>query len=544
MIRPDWRPGGWSRRLALALSGGALMGLSMPGLGPGSLAYIALVPLLLAIHGAPPRQAFLLGLAGGFLSFAISMSWVAETIHTFGGLPWLLAEPVCWLLAAWMGLFVALFTAGTRLIDAHTRIPLAIAAPPLWVVLEYLRAHLLTGLPWNLLGLAAHEQVRMIQIADVGGIYAVSWYVATVGACLYALLLPLFDTTRGYRQAHYFNHGLVLFLLPVCVAAYGQVRIAALSLHHQQNPDPAGPIRVALVQPNIPQEVKWNPEALDGIMQRLARQTTQAALLEPDLIVWPEASAPLVLDYSPRYQNMVRQLAVGAGTHLLVGSLSPVLERLNPATRNSAYLFGPNGRLVDLAAKEHLVPFGEYVPLERLLPFVRRLTQGIGDLVPGSGGAVLEHPRGSAGLAVCYELIFPDLVRRRFADGADFLVTITNDAWFGTSAAPAQHFANGVFRAVENRAYVVRAANTGISGMVDPYGIVQARSELNTEAVVAASIHHRADTSFYTRHGDRFAWLCVLLSAAALLRAAARARQRAPRPAKADHGDDGDEADD
>jgi apolipoprotein N-acyltransferase len=305
------------------------------------------------------------------------------------------------------------------------------------------------------------------------------------------------------------------------------------------NPDPAGPIRVALVQPNIPQEIKWDPAALDGIMQGLARQTTQAALLKPDLIVWPEASAPLVLDYSPHYLNMVRQLATGAGTHLLVGSLSPVLKNGDPATRNSAYLYGPDGLLVDQAAKQHLVPFGEYVPLESLLPFVRKLTHGIGDLIPGAGTGVLEHPRGGAGLAVCYELIFPGLVRQRFVDGAGFLVTITNDAWFGASAAPYQHFANAVFRAVENRTYVVRSANTGISGMVDPYGIVQARSELNAEAVVAVAIQPRTGIPFYSRHGDLFALLCGLLSVAALLRAGVRSRQRTPRPAQPQ-----DEADD
>ncbi|MDH4228208.1 MAG: apolipoprotein N-acyltransferase [Nitrospirota bacterium] len=515
--------------LLLSLASGVLLGAAAPGVGPGLFAWFALVPLLLAVNGETSlRRTFLLGWGAGTVAFLVSMGWVVQVMRTFGGLPWLLAAAAALLLAAYLGLYLGAFALGVRLVERRTPVPVALFAPLWWVALEYLRTSLLTGLPWNLLGLSAYGQIRTIQLADFGGIYAVSWFLATINLCLYALVMPFMDRTRGYRQAHFFNHGLAMFLLPVCVAAYGQVRIASLSLHHQQHPDPAGPLRVALVQPNIPQDIKWDPLRLEEIFQRLERQTRSTAEgiapeKRPQLIVWPEASAPLVLESSPAHLERIRELARATGSHLLVGALSPVFDTNRVASRNSAYLIAPDGASAGMVAKEHLVPFGEYVPLEHWLPFVRRLTQGIGDMLPGSGPAVLPFPGGGAGLAVCYELIFPELVRQRFVHGAAFLVTITNDAWFGTSAAPEQHFANAAFRAVENRTWVLRSANTGISGVVDPYGITQARAGLNSEAVVIASIDRRAPPApFYSRHGNLFSrsasGLALLTLGAALWR--------------------------
>lgn len=492
-----------------ALLSGVLTGLSTPGMGPGAIAFVALVPLLAVTSGASPKRAFLLGWLAGTVSFTVSMWWTAYTMHTFGHLPYFLTVPVMLLLTAYLGIYTALFATGARWLSSGQvvlQVPLVLGAPLLWVALEYFRSHLLTGLPWNLLGLSLYPYTRLIQFADLTGIYGLSFFVVIINVSLYALLRP-FIKQGGRRQAYYLNHAILLLMLPICVASYGQVRIASLSLAHQRTPTPDGPIRVTLVQPNIPQQNKWDPGFLFETVDRLERLSRAAE--QPDLIVWPEAAVPLVLDRDMFYKVRVENLAKELDTHLLVGSLSRTPQQ--NITLNAAYLIDPQGQPVARAAKEHLVPFGEYVPLEKLLPFVRKLTDGIGDIRPGEGPATLPHPRATLGLAVCYELIFPNLVRERFKDGADLLVTITNDAWFGDSAAPEQHLATAVFRAIENRAYVVRAANTGISAMVDPYGLIAPRTRLNTEAALTVQADLRLDTPFYSRHGDLFARASVIL---------------------------------
>ncbi len=507
-----------------AIVSGVLTGFSAPGMGPGAIALIALVPLLAVISSASPRRAFLLGWLAGTVTFTVSMSWVAYTMHTFGGLPYLLAVPIMLLLATYLGGYTALFAVGVRWLSSGQvvlQVPLVLGAPLLWVTLEYLRSYLLTGLPWNLLGLSLYPYTRLIQFADLTGIYGISFFVVIINVSLYALLRP-FIRQGGRRQSYYLNHAILLLMLPICVATYGQVRIASLSLNHQSNPNPDGPIRAALIQPNIPQSSKWNPGFLFETINRLERLTRSAG--ELDLIIWPEAAVPLVLDRDLFYKMRVEQLAKELNTHLLVGSLSKTTR--DNATLNAAYLIDPEGHTIARAAKEHLVPFGEYVPLEKLLPFVRKLTDDIGDLLPGEGPAVLAHPRATLGLAVCYELIFPALVRERFKDGADLLVTITNDAWFGDSAAPEQHLATAVFRAIENRTYVLRAANTGISAMVDPYGLINPRTQLNTEAALTVQADVRIDNPFYSRHGDLFARASVILVVLLALYAGYRRRSR------------------
>ncbi|MFQ5508412.1 MAG: apolipoprotein N-acyltransferase [Leptospirillia bacterium] len=504
-----WLTGHTIKNLLLATLSGVLAGVAMPGLGMAAVAFVTLVPLLWVVLAATAGRAFLYGWLAGTVGFAVSMSWVADTVHLYGGLPYALSYPVMLLLSAYLGAYTGLFALGVQFL-IRRGIPLLLVAPLLWVGLEYLRTYLFTGLPWNPLGLALFESTRMIQIADFAGVYGVSWFVVTVNCGIHALSRPLFERHRSFTQAYLLNHGIAVVLIPICVATYGQVQIASLSLFHQQNPNPEGPLHVSLIQPNIPQNSKWDPAFLTTTMARLERLTRQSGGFDPDLVLWPEASAPLVLEHHQPYLDMVSGLSRGLGAHIAVGSLSPVAGAPDKV-RNSVYLVTPGGAM-HIASKQHLVPFGEYVPLETsLLSFVRKITRGIGDVIPGEKVAVLKFPRGDFGLAVCYEVIFPDQVRHLFAAGATFLATVSNDAWFGASAGPAQHFAHIAFRAVENRSYVVRAANTGISGMADPFGIVHEQTVLNTETATHVRIEPRFTDSFYSRHGDLFARISVIL---------------------------------
>jgi predicted amidohydrolase len=275
------------------------------------------------------------------------------------------------------------------------------------------------------------------------------------------------------------------------------------------------PLAVAIVQGNIDQGVKWDPAWQSKALQLYRYLTLEAARERPRLIVWPETAVPFFLREDPRRAEL-ETLARAAGAYLLVGAP----DRLSEQSRNSAFLVGPDGRMLGQYDKRHLVPFGEYVPLRRLLFFVNVLAGGgIGEFAPGKEATVFSTPAGRFGVVICYEAIFPGEVREFFLGGADFLVNITNDAWFGRSAAPAQHLAMAAFRAVENRAYLVRAANTGISAIVAPDGRIVRSSGLFTPAVLSAPITPRAGVSFYTRYGDLFAWGTVVVALAAVLTA-------------------------
>lgn len=245
--------------------------------------------------------------------------------------------------------------------------------------------------------------------------------------------------------------------------------------------------------------------------------TREAARQRPELVVWPEAAVPFLLQADPR-RAQIEALAREVGASLLVGA--PDVQAGQP--RNSAFLIGPNGRLLGRYDKRHLVPFGEYVPLSRLLFFVDPLAGGaIGQFSPGREATVFATPSGRFGVVICYEAIFPEEVRDLFRGGADFLVNIINDAWFGRSAAPVQHLAMAAFRAVENRAFLIRAANTGISAIVAPDGRIVQASELFTTAVLAGTITPCAGVSLYTRYGDLFAWGTVGIALAVALAALA-----------------------
>jgi apolipoprotein N-acyltransferase len=487
-------------RLLLSLLSGGLLALAFPGTGDqGWLAFPALAPLLVAIEGTAWRQAASLGFAAGLVFSLATIPWIAPTMVRYGGLPWGLAGLVLLGLAGYLALYLAAFCALLSRGAFRSGGWSVVVAASVWTALEFLRTHLLTGFPWNLLGYSQHRNLLLIQIAAVTGVYGVSFVVVAVNAALAQVV----QARGSWRGA----------LPPVGVAAllWG---LAVGSAWLQPLPEAATPpIRVALVQGNIDQGVKWDPAWQVRTLAIYRDLTRDAARERPQLVVWPEAAVPFVLREDPRRRE-VEALAREAGAYLLIGAP----DRREGRARNSAFLMDPEGRTVGRYDKRHLVPFGEYVPLRRLLFFVNALAGGaIGEFVAGTEATVFPTPIGRVAVVICYEAIFPGEVQELFLAGADVLVNITNDAWFGRSAAPAQHLAMAAFRAVEHRAYLVRAANTGISAIVAPDGRVVRASGLFTPAVLSATISPRAGVSVYTRYGDLFAWGTVALALAAAL---------------------------
>jgi apolipoprotein N-acyltransferase len=514
------------RPIALAVASGLLLPFCFPKLDLGLLAWIALVPLHLALDGSSRRQAFRLGWLSGTISFTGIMAWVVTAMHTYGSVPLLISYAVMLLLTAYLGLFLALYSAGFVWFCSLVPRYGLFAAPCLWVTLELARTYLFSGLPWALLGYSQYRQIDVIQIADHLGVYGVSFLIVLVNVAvaeLIAWLMPLF---RGFVPAR-----LPWELVTTSAILVGLSWAYSTSLIvGEEIKAPQTRIEVGVVQPNVNQAVKWDQAYRDEILARYDR-LTESMGYGTDLVVWPEAATPFVYEREPVYQLQLVAIAHRASAPLLFGSPAVRFDvDRTPYLLNSAYFLSPDGPLLGRYDKQHLVPFGEYIPLKSsLLFFLDKLVEGIGDFHAGPGPNVFSftpkrpsHAAGSTapssrsvkfGVLICYEVIFPDLVRRFALNGAEFLVTITNDAWFGESSAPMQHFSMVVFRSVENHLAFARAANTGVSGFIDPFGRILQASPIFTETTMQATIPAWQPHTFYSRYGDVFAYGCMLVCA-------------------------------
>jgi apolipoprotein N-acyltransferase len=275
---------------------------------------------------------------------------------------------------------------------------------------------------------------------------------------------------------------------------------------------PRDPIAVRLVQTNISLDQPWKKPDSDELLDELEKLSTHGTS-RPRLVVWPETPAPFYLNEDAEFRARVQEIARKLGAYFLLGYIDAVGE----GPSNSAALLNPNGDQISRYDKMHLVPFGEYVPFKRILFFAEALTRQVGEFVPGTEYTISSLDGHRISTAICYESIFPDLVRRFVKRGSELLVVITNDGWFGESSAPYQHLRMGVVRAVENRRYMVRTANTGITAIIDPYGRIEARTTIGIRTILDGTAHFRSDRTFYTEYGDIFAYANVVLVAALLV---------------------------
>ena len=391
-----------------------------------------------------------------------------------------------------------------------------IAAPAIWTALELARTYIFSGFPWALLGYSQYPFLPVIQISDITGVYGVSFLIVFANASLSELLFQ----RRRYVPA------IVAACVIVLVIVYGYVRL-------QADEQPGG-FNISVVQGNIEQDKKWDPAYQQQTIAVYKRLTLQALTQHPDLVVWPETSTPFYFDgQDPRERKMsadLREFVKANKVPLLFGSPTyEIRQPRNVLLRNSAFLLDGNGALAAKYDKFHLVPFGEYIPFKSVLFFVEKMVQAIGDFATGTDYTVMAVKNGSASpgemrlsTVICYEIIFPDLVRQFVGRGAGIVTTITNDAWFGKTSAPYQHFSMAVFRAVENRVPVARAANTGVSGFVDSKGRVLAVSNIFTEAYVTRTLKPGGTRTFYTKFGDVFSYLCCIISVIVLYPTRAR----------------------
>ncbi|HYS16375.1 MAG TPA: apolipoprotein N-acyltransferase [Candidatus Binatia bacterium] len=482
------------------------MALAFPRTDWDGVVWVVLLPLLVDALRRPVRVAFGWGWLFGTVFFLVLLRWLDFTFRTYSDIPWPLTwAPTC-ALAAYCGLYVGAFSAGVSWLGRRSAVWALCASPFLWVSGEWVRGHLFGGFPWGLLGYSQYLRLPVIQIAELGGVYGVSLVIVAVNAALAGcLVLSWRSALAGVALAGGVLGGTL---------AFGAWRLGA--------PPPPGEATVAIMQPSIEQPLKFEPGHAATTLGIYLTLTRRAGAEHPDLIVWPETALPTVLRRDPDLLRTLGALSGALHVPLLVGSID-VDASTPPKPRNSAFLLTERG-IVGRYDKIHLVPFGEYVPLSGLIGFVRSWAEFIAELEPGSRASVFPGPPAPFGVVICYEGIFPELVREFVRGGARLIVNMTNDAWFGRTSGPWQHLAMYPFRAVEHRVAVVRAANTGVSAFIAPTGRIVRRVSLYERTTATERVPLRSRETMYSHFGDWLAYLAIAVSGVSL---AVRARNRA-----------------
>ncbi len=502
---------------------GIILVLIFPRFNFEPLAWFAFIPLFAAMMAEKtPRRAALLGFVAAMIFYTWGLNWINNTLINYGNLPAAASFTVLGLLAAYLSSYVALFCYWTRKVCEKNPVRFFLFAPTLWTSLEYIRStHAEFGFSWLGLGYSQFKTLPVIQMAETTGVYGVSWLIVFVNAGLY-----LAWKTWRPRGAKNFaakisaaknavNMGARFLSVTVIVFAgwwgYGSVAMNRHAIAAEKNPT----ITVALIQGNVEQFMKWNPAYQKQVMKKYRDLTLTAARSKPQLIVWPETALPFYYGEHSVGTEFVQGLARQTQTPILFGSPRKKITEGRTTHYNSAYMVSATGDTQNRYDKIHLVPFGEFVPFRKLLFFVEKMVAMVGEFGRGKEATLFAVAGYQAGVSICYEMIFPDLLRQAVKNGAHFLVNITNDAWFGESSASYQHMSMAALRAVENRVPIVRAANTGVSGTADADGTLRDATKLFVEAAQITTITpRRRGLTFYAANGDVFSWLCLLATAA------------------------------
>jgi apolipoprotein N-acyltransferase len=509
-----------SRAWILALASGVLQTLAFPKPNFYFLSWICMVPLLYALlrgrggegelfdpEGRTLRpftvgQGFLIAWSSGILWYIGTCYWIYPVMHGYGGLSpvaaLLITAGYCIIMGMHHGAFGALVVLMGRRSTLGNRRPLLLA-PVFWVAIEFFRDRV-TGVPWNPLGNSQADNIPFARIAQTTGVYGLSFAVMLVNCAFVAALL-----LWGRRRIN---------LLISAAAAAIALQIGVLA-----NPVPfAATHKAVLVQENVPllDQKDWTPRYFDETIANLVQLSVKAAPPVPDgtpgLIVWPESPAPFFIP-DLRLQKWLTTLAQSTNSYLIVGSVDQVDDgKGQPHLLNSALVMGPHGNTIGRYDKIHLVPFGEYVPLQDFLFFAKKLTREVGDYARGTERKVFDLNGVHAGIFICYESVFPDEVREFTANGAQVLVNISNDQWYGETSAPWQHLQMSRMRAIENHRWVLLATNNGTTSSIDPFGRVVAQVQRNVRTTLLAPYALESESTFYGRYGDVFAWACVIIS--------------------------------
>ena len=518
------------RQWLLAITSGILQMLIFPSPSIFALSWVALAPLLVAIlqpnsnrqglgngklssgelldslgrnlTATTPRQGFWLGYSSGIVWYAGSCYWVYHVMNVYGGLDAPVAAGVlllfCLFYGLYHGLFGYLFAMAARP-RPHGRRNALLLTPFLWVGVELLRSRILKGFPWDLLGTAQVDNIPLTRIATITGVYGISFLIVLVNAGIVAAYLA---RERQRRQ-----------LLPIAFAVAVMAQLGVLASPRSLPTDHTA----MLVQANIPLDESWTLDSFNQTLLEL-KQLSAPPVGErpktfPGLIVWPESPAPF-FDNDDNFRTSLSSLARAQNAYVVAGAVGTVAgaSSATPEVANRAAVVAPNGDWIGHYDKIHLVPFGEYIPYKFIFGFANKLTREVGDFRPGTSRTVFTAGNQRVAVFICYESVFPEEIRQFAVNGAQAFINISNDGWYGEHGAPGQHLNMARMRAIENDRWILRDTNTGITASIDPYGRIMAQAPRKQRTSLLAPYGVISTQTFYTRHGDWFAWTCAIIS--------------------------------
>lgn len=491
-------------RFLLAVASGLLYAWAFPNVGLGWLIFLAPVPLFIALAKASrAREAFLLGWVSQTTAWLLMVPWVVRVMSHYGGLPYATGVAIFIAMSLYLGLYGALFGWIAYRIAPVVHFRRWLLLPVAWASVEYLRTYLFSGFPWSLAAAAIIDYTPLVVIDRFAGPYFLPVLIF-----LPATLIAWLFAARPARAHAAFVGAAVI---AICFIWAGTGYTASKIIGRP----PAESRIAALLQPNISQEMRWNDENLMAIFDRMMTMTNEAASRGASLIVWPESTVPLSYSRTDFYRRAIEAISLEHSTDIILGS---VAEDSTQRTKmwNAAFLVS-NGKTIGHYDKIRLVPFGEYVPLRKMLFFAQKLVHAVGEFEFGAKDTPLPG-RVRYGLAICYEIVFPQIARQQVIHGAEVLVTITNDAWYDGTSAPRQHLNQARLRAVETDRYMLRAATTGISAFIDPAGRIVSEVPMNRQAILYPKFESRQSVTPYVRFGDWFAWLACALTGLAIVR--------------------------
>ena len=505
----------FSKRSFFAVLSGLLQLLIFPNFSWSFLVWVALIPLLICgfqeRHG---NRAFLLGVMSGIVFFGYSCYWIFGVLNNYGNIHWIGASFLFILLivylAIYQGIFVYLYS---RYSLKDPKLCLMLS-PIIWVSTEYLRAHMFTGFPWCLIGYGFIDFVNFVQLARYTGVYGLSFLAVLSSSLIFGLFV--FSSKRY-----------LCWLLLLTCSVFGISKVITVDINEKDK----NKSYARIVQTNIDVEQQWNNKTKIDILNDLTKlslnkKKDQSQNQVIEVIVWPETPAPFYYNHDSSFRSKITQLAQKSGATVVFGFVdfrSPSKETKNtqPASLrpyNSVGTVSSTGKLISQYDKIHLVPFGEYIPLKDVFFFIDKISTEAGNFQAGQ--KVILSPLESGrtlGTVICYEVVVPDLVRQFVSKGAELLVSVTNDSWFGDTPAPYQHLLMARMRAVENNRYLLRAANSGISAVVNPNGQILTETKLYAKTILESPFWWKTTLTFYSEWGDIFAFVCLMITALSFL---------------------------
>ncbi len=478
----------------LPLLSGLLYPLLFPKFNLYFLFPVVLVPLIIFVWKTNSQKKIFINIwVAGTLSNIILLYWLYPTMR-MNNVGCISSAAGLILFSSYMGIYWGVFGVGVYSIKKLNLGFKLLLIPSIWVLLEYVRTYLFTGFPWLLAGYSMWKIPELLQISGFTGIYGLSFIVIFINTAI-----ALSINTKKIKPV------IIAVTVTGIVFIYGHITVKRYNTEED--------LKVSILQGNVSQYKKWNFAFKREILDTYRKLHRKAITYKPELVIWPETSVPDALITDTEVNLYIKKLAEKGGAYELLGSI----ESQGGNYYNSAYMVTPSGEVSEPYRKIHILPFGEYFPFRSLLSLFAGIISGLEDFDAGNEYVLFKVKDYRICTGICFESIFPDIIRKFFKRGANIFVNITNDGWFLNTAGPYQHFIHSVVRAVENRTYVIRSANTGISAIISPTGRIIKKTELLEASVLNGRVGKSKKKTFYTEYGDVFVWICFLFTVVAVI---------------------------